>query len=157
MAKIGDELRGSRGRSQAARLCLILIALAACRNGAIEPVDIAAEDMCAQCKMAISEKRFAAEFIDRDGQPFKFDDIACMAGYIKQRGGREKISVYFVSDFDSRQWVKAEAAYYVRSPEIKTPMSGGVVAFKDEAESREAVATYRGEPLSFNDLFGPEE
>jgi copper chaperone NosL len=55
------------------------LSLAACGNAASEPVDLAEEDMCAFCKMAISERRYAAEFLNRDGDAFKFDDVGCLS------------------------------------------------------------------------------
>jgi copper chaperone NosL len=127
--------------------------LASCQRGEAGPVAIVPEDMCAYCRMAISEKRFAAQFIDIDGQPFKFDDIGCM---IKVAGGKRdkgEIAAYFVMDFDERQWVKADDAYYVSSPELKTPMEGHAAAFKDEAKAREAAARFHGRLLGFADLF----
>ena len=133
--------------------CLLALITASCQEGAIEPVAIAPEDMCAYCKMAISEKRYAAQFVDRDGQPFKFDDIGCMIKFANEKMDRDKIAAYFVIDFDERQWVKAEGAYYVSSGELKTPMDGQTAAFKDEAKAREAAARFHGRRLGFADLF----
>lgn len=73
------------------RLCgellFILFALtfAACREAEIKPVNIAAEDVCTHCKMALSEKQFAAEFITSDGEAVKFDDIGCLLDYRKEK------------------------------------------------------------------------
>jgi copper chaperone NosL len=128
------------------------IILAGCHKSGLEPVAIEPEDMCGFCKMAISEKRYAAEFIDIDGQPFKFDDIGCMVNFMKSKGNKQGIRAYFVMDFNDRNWLKADTAYYVRSSELKTPMGGGVVAFKDEAGAAEAAQKYRGTVLRFADL-----
>jgi copper chaperone NosL len=127
--------------------------LAGCQKGEAEPVSIAPEDMCAYCKMAISEKRYAAQFVDRDGQPFKFDDIGCMINFANDKRSKDEIAAYFVMDFDERQWVRAENAYYITSTELKTPMDGHAAAFKDEAKAREAAARFHGELLGFSDLF----
>lgn len=125
------------------------IFLAACGGTELRPVDIAAEDMCAFCKMAISEKQYAAEFITKDGEPLKFDDLSCMIRYIEGKQNQDAIAAYFVVDFTSRAWVKAEEAHYVRSSEFKTPMRGGIVAFKDVSKANEAAVKYRGELLRF--------
>ena len=111
--------------------------------------------MCSYCKMAISEKRYAGELIDSEGQAFKFDDIGCMLNFIKSRKNTAKIAAYFVMDFDERQWIKAEGAYYVRSSEITAPMNGGVIAFKDQAKAQEAIGRYHGKLLRFGDVFNP--
>ncbi|HKZ79269.1 MAG TPA: nitrous oxide reductase accessory protein NosL [Pyrinomonadaceae bacterium] len=128
------------------------IVLANCQNRLPEPVAIAPEDMCSFCKMAISEKRYAAEFIDSDGQTFKFDDIGCMIDFIRARNNAIKVSAQFVVDFDNKQWVNAAEAYYVHTPEIKTPMGGDTIAFKEEAKAQRAAAEYRGRLLRYNDL-----
>jgi len=103
--------------------------------------------------MAISEKRYAAEFVDSEGQAFKFDDIGCMANFINARKNTTKVVAYFVMDFEERQWTKAEGAYYVRSAEVTAPMNGGLIAFKNPAKAQEAAAKYHGELIRFEDLF----
>jgi copper chaperone NosL len=129
------------------------ILLVSCQKSMIGPVAIAPEDMCAYCKMAISEKRYAAEFIDSEGQAFKFDDIGCMVNFIKSKKNTTKIVAYFVMDFDERQWIKATDASYVRSSELNTPMNGGIIAFKNQAKAKEAADRYHGKLIRFEDLF----
>jgi copper chaperone NosL len=127
--------------------------LGGCQKSVAEPSAIEPEDMCAYCKMAISEKRYAAQFVDSGGQPFKFDDIGCMINFANNKRGGDEIIAYFVMDFDERQWVKAEDAYYVNSKELKTPMDGHTAAFEEEAKAREAAARFHGRLLGFSDLF----
>jgi len=105
--------------------------------------------------MAISEKRYAAEFIDSEGQAFKFDDIGCMANFIKSKKNPAKTIASFVMDFDERQWIKAEDAYYVRSSELRTPMNGGIIGFKTESKAQEAAGKFRGQMLRFKDVANP--
>ncbi len=135
-------------------LLLIALWLAGCGAQKFEPVEIAAEDMCAFCKMAISEKQYAAEFLNRDGDVFKFDDIGCLANQLKTRQNRRNVAALYVVDYDARRWIDAQQAYFVRSEEFKTPMSGRVVAFKDRLKAEEAAAKYHGRPLGFDEVFG---
>lgn len=113
---------------------------------------IVSEDMCAFCKMAISEKRYAAELLDSEGQAFKFDDIGCMLNFIKNKKDSAKIAAHFVMDFDERNWIKAEDAFFVRSSEVTAPMNGGLIAFKNEAAAQQAADKYHGTLLRFKDL-----
>jgi copper chaperone NosL len=136
-----------------ATLCLLL--LIGCATSKVEPVALAPEDMCDYCKMVISEKRYAAELIDSEGQAFKFDDIGCMANFIKSKRNTTKVVAHFVMDFDSRQWIQADDAYYVRSPELTTPMNGGIVAFVEQSKAQEAVGKYHGMLLRSKDVFSP--
>ena len=131
---------------------ILLILLAGCQTKTLEPVSIEANDMCSFCRMSISEKRYAAELIDSDGQVFKFDDIGCMGNFIKQKRLNSSISAAFVIDFERREWLKAEKAAYVRSSEFKTPMNGGIVAFKDQSIARAAVDQYHGSLLTFAEV-----
>jgi copper chaperone NosL len=135
--------------------CLIIgvTLLANCQKQTVEPVALAPEDMCAYCKMAISEKSYAAELIDSEEQAFKFDDIGCMVNFIKSKKNTTKTVAYFVMDFDERQWTKADDAYYVRSSELTTPMNGGIIAFKTQSKAREAADRYHGKLIRFEDLF----
>jgi copper chaperone NosL len=130
----------------------MLIVLAQCGQRAIEPVSIEANDMCSFCRMSISEKRYAAELIDDDGQVFKFDDIGCMTNFLKQKRTNASIQATFVMDFDRREWVKAENAFYVHSSELKTPMNGGIVAFTDQSSADAALAKYHGTMLRFAEV-----
>jgi copper chaperone NosL len=140
------------------KVCLAtlgLLLLIGCASNSLEPVALAPEDMCDYCRMIISEKRYAAEFIDSEGQAFKFDDIGCMANFIRSKRTTTKVVARFVMDFDSRQWIRAEDAYYVRSPEVTTPMNGGIIAFNDESKAQEAVGKYHGALLRSRDVFNP--
>jgi nitrous oxide reductase accessory protein NosL len=75
-----------------------------------------------------------------------------MANFRKQKKNDGSIRGSFVMDFESREWLIAENAFYVRSPEFKTPMSGGIVAFKDESNARAAAAKYQGTMLRFAEV-----
>lgn len=142
-----------RARPALATLILTVMANAVgCQKSAIEPAAIAAEDICGYCRMAISEKQYAAQFVDREGQPFKFDDIGCMIEHLKTRKNRADIAAYFVADFESRSWLKAEDAVLVRSKDLKTPMGFGIVAFKDREKADQAAGAYHGTVATFAEL-----
>jgi copper chaperone NosL len=153
-----DKMPSTKTQSNLKRRCVALLLsalwLAGCGKPKFEPVEIAAGDMCAFCKMAISEKPYAAEFLNQGGDAFKFDDIGCLANQLKTRQNRSDIAAFFVVDYDSGQWVNAEQAYFVRSEEFKTPMSGRVVAFKDRSKADEAAAKYHGNLRGFGEVFG---
>lgn len=129
----------------------LLLNFTGCKTSMPEPVALEREDMCAYCKMAISEKQYAAEFIDQDAQAFKFDDIGCMLNFVQSKK-IANVAAYYVMDFDERQWLKAEDAYYVRSSELDTPMGGGLIAFKDQNKAQLAVDKFHGKLLRFTDI-----
>jgi copper chaperone NosL len=135
-----------------AALMVSLMALVNCQTRKVEPVALAPEDMCSYCRMAISEKQFAAEVIDKDGQAFKFDDIGCMVNFVEGKKNKSPIAAYFVMDFDERAWIKAEDAFYVRTSEVTTPMNGGLIAFKTQNKAQPAVDKYRGKLLRWKEV-----
>jgi len=131
-----------------------ILVLSACRAAETVPAEINPEDMCSFCKMAISEKRFAAEFITKDGDAVKFDDLGCLQNYLKGHADGGRVAAYFVTDYESRKWIKGDAAHFVKSPEFATPMGGNIAAFQDPEKARTAVATFTGQQLAFADVFG---
>lgn len=136
----------------AVALVSVFLLSAACQTTKFEPVSLAPEDMCSYCRMAISEKQFAAEVIDGDSRAFKFDDIGCMVDFVEGKKNEVPIAAYFVMDFDKREWIKGEDAYYVRAPEVLTPMSGGVIAFSTQSQAQQAVDKYQGTLLRWRDI-----
>jgi copper chaperone NosL len=132
-------------------IILFLFALTACRETEIKPVDIAAEDVCTHCKMAISEKQFASEIITTDGDALKFDDIGCMQDYLKEKPDT-KIAAHFFVEYDTKRWLKSNSASFVKSKEITSPMGGGIIAFENDTKAKTAAAEFSGQILSFTEL-----
>ena len=133
-------------------ICLLLIA-AGCGNRLPRPVEIEATDMCEQCKMAISEKRYAAEIADVDENVIKFDNIDCMVRYAAAHGLKAKASAWFVMDSDGREWLDARQAFLVKSGLIPGPMGSGVLAIKDSAGAEDLARRFSGRVLRFEDLW----
>ena len=121
-------------RRRLKRFLFLLILLPACASG-IQPVPIEASDMCSFCKMAISEKQFAAEIITENEEVLKFDDIGCLLRYRQRVGDQPKAAAIFFVDYETQNWIKAENAFFVKSKTIKTPMGSGIVAFADKAKA----------------------
>ena len=132
---------------------VLAICLAACAGHPPQPVEIDPADVCAFCKMAISEKRYAAELIDSGENVFKFDDIGCMIHFAKQHGWISRPPARFVHDYDSSAWVEAGHAVFVRSPEIPSPMASGFLAVKDARKAEQYAARFHGRALSLAEIW----
>jgi len=133
-------------------LFFLTVFLAACSSGEIGPVPIESGDMCSFCRMAISEKKFAAEMIMDDESVLKFDDIGCMLRYRKAPANKSNAVATFVMDHASQQWINVENAYFIQSPTLKTPMGGGIAAFEDRANAERLTANYETRILRFGEL-----
>ena len=80
---------------------------------------------------------------------FKFDDIGCMVGHVAEEKGVDSVAAFFVVDFHTKRWLKADEAGFTISPNFHTPMGGGMVAFNDKAPAEAAAAANQGRLISF--------
>jgi copper chaperone NosL len=95
--------------------------------------------------MLVSDLAFAAAYRTEEGEARVFDDIACLLRDLPSSGAR-----VYVHDFATSEWLEGDAAFYVRSESIETPMGGGIIAFR----SREEAERRDGEVLRLSDLKG---
>ena len=135
-------------------LMIVALALmaAACGANAMGPPEIVVDrTVCSHCGMFVSEPAYAAAYQAGASDPRVFDDIGCMLDAVR----RETASpiTFWLQDAAGGGWMAATAATIVSSPEIRTPMSGGLVAYADAAAARRAAAARSGEVLgSFREL-----
>jgi len=135
----------ARAEQALCALAAVLALAAACAGGPPEPVPIVLdEDACGYCRMAISEGEFAAELVTPQGRVETFDDAGCLAAWLREHG-RPEGAAAFVADYRTGEWLAAEAATYVASPALPTPMRSGLAAFADRTAAEAATAELGGE------------
>jgi copper chaperone NosL len=109
-------------------LILMMAVIGGCSgDSGPQPIDEAV-DVCASCNMSVSDGPFAAEWVQRDGEVLKFDDIGCLAGYLNNN---DTDGEAYVRDFHSKEWIRTDQAFFAES-EVHTPMDSGLVAFQGE-------------------------
>ncbi len=108
----------------------LALLLTGCGTKEIKAVDIYPEDMCASCRMAVSDERFACEVVTDGGEALKFDDIGCLEQYLMTKPGNVTVVGTFYKDYATRNWVAAATATVVKT-DVITPMGSGKVAFAD--------------------------
>jgi copper chaperone NosL len=116
-------------------ICPLLILTFGCGDSRIKPVDIYPEDMCAHCRMAISDRSFASEIITGETEVFKFDDIGCMEDF-KEKSTDLRPAAIFVVDYESGTWISLDRSTIVQT-DVFTPMGSGKVAFADPHKAQE--------------------
>ncbi len=132
---------------------VLLLLTTACQAGQLRPTPIDTDDVCARCKMAISQPRYAGQVVDQDGNHLKFDDIACMLRYARDRKLSTPTTAFFVIDYDTgKHWLEAPKAVFVRSDTIDSPMAGGIGAFRDRAAAEAFLKKNKGEVYTFDQL-----
>jgi len=117
-----------------------------------QPPEIAyGQDVCEACGMIIDEARFAAATITVEGRTHKFDDIGEMLVYhMEHLEGQAQ--VWFVHDYATQTWMRGEAAFYVMSEKIASPMGGGIAAFADKAAAEAFAAEHATTVMTFDEV-----
>ncbi|MCO5182617.1 MAG: nitrous oxide reductase accessory protein NosL [Anaerolineae bacterium] len=132
----------------------LAIGLAACKQAidtSVAPEIIAGQDVCDRCGMLISEEKFAAAYWTTDGEPRRFDDIGGMFAHYHEVG--EDVDTFWVHDYLTGEWIRAEDASYVLDPSLTTPMGFGVAACAEEAQAQALAAGQEGAVVvSFADM-----
>lgn len=131
---------------------ILAVAATACR---VEPEPIMyGTDNCHVCKMTMMDKRFGAEVVTAKGKIYKFDDVNCMmeflqSGYLEDR----EVKYRLVADFaQPGTLISADEAYYVKSPEVRSPMASQVAAFQSAATYKEFIKQNNGIYLTWGEL-----
>lgn len=129
-----------------------LAGVAACSRGPLQPVEIVPnEDACSLCRMAVSQLQFAAELVTSSGRAEVFDDVGCLAGWLKEHE-RPEGSAAFVVDYGTGEWIRCEDASYVHSPKVPTPMGYGLLAFGDGARAEAAARALGGTVVGWDQV-----
>ena len=106
------------------------------------------EDACANCRMIVSDGRFASHARRRAAPDVElvFDDFGCLLA-------ADKTSPFepqgvFVRRFDGDAWLRGDAAFVVRAKDIASPMGSGCAAFASREAAEKEAARHAGAAVS---------
>lgn len=130
------------------------LALAACGDEpTLDPPEVRwGQDVCSECGMILSDDRYAAAVVaiqDGERREYLYDDLGEMLTHPPEAKGTVK---QWARDNQTRQWIDASTAHYVRSRRLHTPMGYGVVAFTNLRDAEALRDETLGELLTLNDL-----
>jgi len=135
-------------------LIFLLLAISACgatEGGEPQPPTIHhGEDICEFCGMIVTEERYASGYITGGGEELIFDDVGDMVQYYLDN--QDEVAAFFVHHHETRDWIRAETAYFALSPNLPTPMLSGLAAFPSTEEAEEFAAGLEGEVFTFDEL-----
>ena len=137
-------------------LWLATVSLVACGSEVDfdQPPEIVyGEDVCERCSMIINEARYAAAYVTEDGRAHLFDDIGGMVANLEETA--DEVVVFWVHDFDSEEWLKADEANYVKGEHI-TPMGFGIIAFAGRERAETWAADQGGIVMTFDELLAEQ-
>lgn len=113
-----------------------------------EPLDFKPREVkCVECAMEVESKKDSAQAVLPNGRTYFFDDIGCLALWLKKQKDKDKIKLW-VYTYDTKRYIDAKKAWY-RLGE-KTPMNYGFGAYEKMVNGaisfdKFLIKMYRGE------------
>jgi copper chaperone NosL len=109
--------------------------------------------------MTIVDPKFGGEIMTKKGKAYKFDDAACMihflsSGTLKEDDISQKLFVNFQKRND---FIDANNAFFLMSPELKSPMGGNVAAFASQQEAEKIKLAEPASTLKWKDVLSKLE
>lgn len=143
---------GRVGSSGVALLAAVTLATAGCASAG--PRDLVVnEDVCAHCKMQISDPRFGSQIVTTTGRQLVFDSPECLAAFLDMTPA-DKIASTWVLDVERvGRWVNAEEAGYLLDANLRSPM-GRITAFASPAAAEAARARLGGTLIDWEAVRG---
>jgi copper chaperone NosL len=146
----------SAPQSRAFGVVALAILAASCGGGPPGPATLdPRHDACRSCRMTVSDPRVAAQVVAPGEEPMFFDDIGCLATYLRQEQRLPRGAVAYVADHRTRAWVRASRATFTRVDRLETPMGSHLVAHSDAASRLADADTTGGFPVGVAEIFGP--
>lgn len=105
------------------------------------------KDACHFCKMSITDTRFGGELITKKGKVFKFDDLHCLAAFLRSDAVPEKeIARTLTINFEApNTFLDVDQAAFVTDPALKSPMGSHAAGFSGR---QVATAFIEGRPAA---------
>ncbi|RUM29006.1 MAG: hypothetical protein DSY32_03710, partial [Aquifex sp.] len=76
--------------------------------------------------------------------------IECLAAfYLSGYVPKKEVLAMWVSDYKNKKLIRAETAYYLVSPNIRSPMGLNIAAFEKKEDLEDAVKIFRGKVLTW--------
>lgn len=131
---------------------VLLISLLSC-TAEPEPLQYG-QDACHTCKMTLMDKKFGAELVSKKGKVFKFDDVNCMLQfYHSGEVDPQEFAYRLVTDFSKpATLIEANDAFYLKSPQIKSPMASQIAAFGEKESMENTKKQLKGIYLVWGEL-----
>lgn len=119
-------------------LTVSFLALAACAKSGPQEISLG-KDQCENCKMSITDAKYATQLVTEKGRNYKFDDISCMQSYATSNPDKSKNATTYVADFPSGEFFDSSTATFINGGTIKSPMGGNTQAYKNKTAAEQAA------------------
>lgn len=114
------------------------------------------KDLCDDCQMTIMEPHFGGEVVTKKGRIYKFDDTHCLLNFLKEGSVKEAdiAQTVFVDYENDQQFLDVKSAFFVQSPELKSPMNGNTAAFATKEKAEAKAKAVNGEVKTWQSVGG---
>ncbi len=124
----------------------------ACGHSGPEAINLNKDD-CDNCKMSISDKRFACEIVTEKGKVYKFDDVSCLMGFKGDNSEKMANATYYISNFLSpNELLKADGLFFVEGENVASPMGGNIAAFLNGDSAKEYEARWQAQSTKWSNI-----
>ncbi len=121
-------------------IAISVLAFLSCQKSG--PKDIVlGKDQCDNCKMTITELKYAAELMTEKGRAYKFDDLSCMTMYENSNPDKSKNAKTYVIDFPSGKFLETTKATFIKGGSIKSPMGGNTQSYENKTAAEKAATS----------------
>ena len=112
------------------------------------------KDNCHLCKMTITDSKYGAEILTKKGKVYKFDDVHCLLSFLQTKKLEEmQVKEIYVVDYTgNHSLVKVNESFLLQGDEIRGPMNGNIIAFKDKDSMKNLAAQLKGVAISWEQL-----
>jgi copper chaperone NosL len=102
--------------------------------------------------MIVSDRRFASQIAAPLEEPRFFDDLGCLANYVKSNAPLPPHAVVYVTDHSTLQWIRADQAIFTRLENLTTPMGSRIVAHGSAAARAADPVAKAGTAVALSDV-----
>ncbi len=112
------------------------------------------KDNCYLCKMTITDPKYGAEILTKKGKVYKFDDMHCLLSFLHTKAieDTQLKDVYVVDYTGNHSLVKVNESFLLQGDEIRGPMNGNIIAFKDKDSLEKLAVPLKGAAISWEQL-----
>jgi copper chaperone NosL len=134
-------------------LLIMVLIVTSCSSTGPEPIYLNKDD-CDNCKMSISDKRFACELVTEKGRIYKFDDISCMVSYANDHNDKMTNAQFYIIDYLlPNELMPSDKLSFVEGEKVASPMGGNIAAFSNKDSASVYTSIWDANPSSWQKIY----
>ncbi|MBS1650851.1 MAG: nitrous oxide reductase accessory protein NosL [Bacteroidetes bacterium] len=129
-----------------------MLILTSCGGNGPSPINLN-KDNCDNCKMSISDIKFACEIVTKKGRAYKFDDLTCMVNFCKENSNKCNEAKYYANDFIApNNLYECNILFFVKGENIASPMGGNIASFQNKDSANASANKWNAQTISWENI-----